>query len=76
MTADDVVFTFRRFLDPAFTSARKGAYSALDSVEALDRYTVSFTLEAPSASFPINLIMGIVPRGTGPEAGRAPGFAS
>ena len=72
MTSADVVFTFRRFLDPAFTSARKGAYTALKSVEALTKYAVAFELKAPSASFPINLIMGIVPVDTGPSAARAP----
>jgi peptide/nickel transport system substrate-binding protein len=72
MTSADVVYTFRRFLDPAFVSGRKGAYRGLESVEALDRYTTAFHLRAPSVSFPINLVMGIVPAGTGPEAGRQP----
>jgi peptide/nickel transport system substrate-binding protein len=72
MTAEDVAYTFRRFLNPAFTSARKGAYAALRAVDVLDKYTVAFRLKAPSASFPINLIMGIVPQGTGAEAVRAP----
>jgi peptide/nickel transport system substrate-binding protein len=72
MTSADVAFTFRRFLDPAFTSARKGAYAALKEVEIVDGHTVAFHLKAPSASFPVNLIMGIVPAGTGPAAARAP----
>lgn len=72
MTADDVAYTFRRFLDPAFVSGRKGAYSTLAGVDVLDRYRVAFRLKAPSASFPINLIMGIVPAGTGAEAARRP----
>jgi peptide/nickel transport system substrate-binding protein len=72
MTSADVAFTFRRFLDPAFTSARKGAYSALKEVEIVNDRTVAFHLKAPSASFPVNLIMGIVPAGTGPAAARAP----
>ena len=64
MTSDDVAYTFRRFLNPAFVSGRKGAYRALKSVDVVDRYTVAFHLAAPSASFPINLVMGIVPAGT------------
>ncbi len=72
MTAEDVAFTFRRFLDPGFVSGRKGAYSALAAVDVIDRYTVMFRLKAASASFPINLIMGIVPAGTGAEAARHP----
>lgn len=72
MTADDVAFTFRRFLDPAFVSAKKGAYRDLASVDVVDRYTVAFHLHAPTPSFPVNLVMGIVPEGTGAEASRAP----
>jgi peptide/nickel transport system substrate-binding protein len=72
LTADDVAFTFRRFLDPDFTSGRKGAYGALEAVDVVDRYTVTFRLREPSASFPINLVMGIVPAGTGAEGARAP----
>ena len=72
MTAEDVAFTFRRFLDKGFTSPRRGAYAALASVDVTGRYTVVFRLKAPSASFPINLIMGIVPVGTGPSAVRQP----
>jgi peptide/nickel transport system substrate-binding protein len=63
LTAADVVYTFRSFLDPAFISPRKGGYRELRSVDALDRYTVVFTLHQPFTSFPINLIMPIVPDG-------------
>jgi peptide/nickel transport system substrate-binding protein len=72
LTVRDVAYTFRRFLDPDFVSGRKGAYRALTSVDILDDSRVAFRLSAPSASFPINLVMGIVPEGTGPEAARAP----
>jgi len=72
MTAEDVAFTFRRFLDPAFVSGRKGAYRSVQSVDVVDRYTVSFRLREASASFPVNLVMGIVPVGTGAEAARRP----
>ncbi len=72
MTADDVAFTFRRFLDPSFVSGLKGAYANLASVDILGRYTVAFHLKTPSPSFPVNLVMGIVPAGTGPEAARHP----
>jgi peptide/nickel transport system substrate-binding protein len=72
MTADDVAYTFRRFLDPEVGSGRRGAYTALAGVDVLDRYRVMFRLKAPSASFPINLIMGIVPAGIGAAAARHP----
>lgn len=72
LTVRDVAFTFRRFLDPAFVSGRKGAYRSLTSVDILDETRVAFRLAEPSASFPVNLVMGIVPEGTGAEAARSP----
>lgn len=72
LTSADVAYTYRRFLDPAFVSGRKGAYRMIASVDAVDRYTVAFHLKEPSGSFPVNLVMGIVPAGTGPEAARHP----
>lgn len=66
LTADDVVYTFSSLIDPSFVSPRKGAYRLLDSVTASDRYTVRFTLREPFASFPINLVMPVVPKGAGP----------
>ncbi|MEO7191526.1 MAG: ABC transporter substrate-binding protein [Vicinamibacterales bacterium] len=73
MTSADVAFTFRRYLDPAFVSSKKGAYRAIASIDVLDRYTVAFRLRQASAAFPINLAgAGIVPEGTGREAARAP----
>ncbi len=73
MTADDVAYTFRRFLDPAFVSGRKGAYKDLLAVDVLDRYTVAFRLRGPSTSFPANLTnMGIVPAGSDDTLARHP----
>jgi peptide/nickel transport system substrate-binding protein len=66
LTSADVAYTFGGFLDPAFISPRKGAYRVLKSVVARDRYTVVFTLKAPFGSFPVNLVMPIVPDGAGP----------
>jgi len=65
LTARDVVYTFGSFLDPDFVSPKKGAYRALASVRALDDYTVEFRLTEPFASFPIQLVMHVVPAGSG-----------
>ena len=52
LTSDDVVYTFRSFLDPAFRG-RSGAYrSCWRRSMPLDRYTVEFTLKKPFGSFP------------------------
>lgn len=71
LTSDDVVYTFRSFLDPTFRG-RTGAYRQLAAVTARDRYTVEFRLKAPAGSFPINLVMGIVQAGSGAANARAP----
>ena len=65
LTARDVVYTFGSFLDPNFISARKGAYRMLKSVRALDDYRVEFKLKEPSGSFPIQLVMQVVPENAG-----------
>lgn len=59
LTSRDVAYTFDSLLDPEFVSPRQGAYELLQSVRALDPYTVEFTLEEPFASFPINLAIPV-----------------
>jgi peptide/nickel transport system substrate-binding protein len=71
LTAADVVYTFRSLIDPAFRG-RTGAYRLLGAVDAVDGYTVKFTLKEPFASFPINLVMGIVQDGSGVGSSRLP----
>jgi hypothetical protein len=42
-----VAYTFTSLLAKTFISARKGAFSLVDRVEAVDRYAVRFTLQQP-----------------------------
>jgi peptide/nickel transport system substrate-binding protein len=67
LTSADVVYTYEAFLDPAYVSPFKGAFSSLQSVKALDGYTVEFKLKAPFAGFPAQLVLQppIVPAGSG-----------
>ncbi len=65
LTARDVVYTFGSFLDPDFVSPRKGAYRMVASVRALDDYRVEFKLTEPFGSFPIQLVMHVVPADSG-----------
>jgi peptide/nickel transport system substrate-binding protein len=67
LTSADVVHTFGSLIDPSFVSARKGAYALLQRVEAVDAYTVKFSLKEPSGSFPIQLVLPIIPAGAGAE---------
>ena len=65
LTSKDVVYTFGSFLDPNFVSAKKAAYQMVESVEALDEYTVQFKLKEPFGSFPTQLVLHVVPDGAG-----------
>lgn len=71
LTAEDVAYTFRSFLDPTFRG-RSGAYRNVKSVDIVDPYTVAFRLKEPFASFPVNLVMGIVQAGSGGSNTRSP----
>lgn len=65
LTSEDVAFTFRSMMDPAFASPWRGAFRDLAAVTPIDRYTVDFVLKAPSGSFLPNLVFKIVPAGAG-----------
>ena len=61
-TADDVVFTYRAFLDPAVaTSLREELYASLASVDAVDERTVRFGLSRVDPAFLDKLTLGVVP---------------
>ncbi|PWU17831.1 MAG: hypothetical protein C5B48_15490 [Candidatus Rokuibacteriota bacterium] len=50
LTAEDVKYSFERFLGPT-NNPNRAVLEEIDKVEALDRYTVRFTLKAPYAWF-------------------------
>ena len=50
LTADDVVFTFQRALTVA-GNPNRAVYEEIEKVEAVDRYTVRFTMKEPYAWF-------------------------
>jgi peptide/nickel transport system substrate-binding protein len=49
LTAGDVKFTYERFLAP--TNPNRGTLEVLDKIDAVDQYTVKFTLKEPFAWF-------------------------
>ena len=67
LTSRDVVYTFTSLMAPDFISPRKGAYRIVESVTALDDYSVQFRLKEPFGSFPVQLVLPIVPAGAGAE---------
>jgi peptide/nickel transport system substrate-binding protein len=73
LTSADVAYTFRSLLAPGFVSPLRGAYRLLSGIDARDRYTVVFHLQAPFASFPVNLVLPpIVPDGAGADLRQHP----
>jgi peptide/nickel transport system substrate-binding protein len=73
LTAKDVIYTYTSLLDPDSVSPYKGAFRLLQSVTALDDYTVEFKLKEPFAAFPIQLVTPpIVPDGAGDTLRRHP----
>ena len=75
VTADDVVFTFERLLDPKTGAAGADLLSDLKSgnTKKMDDLTVRFTLEKPNAIFWEALAFfpnGIVPEGYAPKGGK------
>ena len=55
VTADDVVFSVNRILDPKTGSRGRGALGPIAKVEAVGKYSVRFVLSMPVADFPANL---------------------
>lgn len=51
LTADDVVFSFERIMDPDTGSRYASEVANIAEVTALDDLTVEFTLESPNANF-------------------------
>lgn len=58
-SAQDVVYTFARILNPDAGSPFRSAIQFVEKVEALDDYTVRFDLKSPSAELP--LLLGAPP---------------
>ncbi|MBX3069802.1 MAG: twin-arginine translocation signal domain-containing protein [Thermomicrobiales bacterium] len=64
LTSADVVFTIESMLNPDVTASQRGNIASIQSAEAVDDLTVTFTLVAPFAYLPVMLgyNIGIVPK--------------
>lgn len=51
LTSEDVVYSFERLMNPEVGSPHMGEYNMIETVEAVDRYTVKFTLKYTYAFF-------------------------
>lgn len=64
-TADDVVYTFTSLLNPDFKAPYRTLYTPIAKVEAVDQYTVKFTLADAYAPMLAYMDIGIVPKHIG-----------
>ncbi len=62
LTADDVIFTYSKVIDPKVPTPYSSIYGPVSSVEALDKYTVQVTYKEPFAPALESWAMGIVPK--------------
>jgi peptide/nickel transport system substrate-binding protein len=51
-TAEDVVYSFNRMLDPVLDSPARATMEVIESMDVIDDHTVRFNLATPSATFP------------------------
>ncbi len=61
LTADDVLYTVQAIQNPAYKSPLRSSWQSVDAV-AVDRYTVTFSLQKPYFGFLENLTVGILPK--------------
>jgi peptide/nickel transport system substrate-binding protein len=72
LTSGDVKYTFDSILNGEITSAKRGSYTLIGSIEAPDPATVIFHLKEPYAGFLLDIsrpAIGIVPSGAGSNFG-------
>ena len=65
LKAADVVYSYQRMKDPNIGSVARSYFAKVDKVEAVDDYTVRFTLSGPDATFlnyTSSVYAAIVPR--------------
>lgn len=67
VTADDVVFTIEKALDPIVKSPKRANWEGVD-IEKIDDKNIQFTLKKPYSPFVDNLTLGILPRHIWQEA--------
>lgn len=62
LTAEDVVYTYRTIIDPAFNAPLRALFTPIKSIEATDPKIVKITLAQPYSPLLSYLDMGIVPK--------------
>ncbi len=67
VTSADVAFTYRSLLAPGLVSSKREPLKVISEIAAPSPHEVEFRLAEPYASFPLQLLLGILPNGTTPE---------
>src|SRR5208283_4442362 len=62
LTADDVIFTYNKVIDPKVPTPYSSIYGPVRSIKALDKYTVQVVYKEPFAPALESWGMGIVPK--------------
>lgn len=71
LTSLDVAWTYRSLLAEGFVSSKKEPLRIVEAIETPGPLEVVFRLREPYASFPVQLLLGILPAGTSAEDARA-----
>ncbi len=61
-TADDVLFTYQKVIDPKIVTPYSGNFETVEKVEKVDRYTVRVTYKEPFAPGLESWGMGMIPQ--------------
>lgn len=64
LTSADVAFTYRSLMSDGFSSGKKEPLKVIEAIETPGPLDVVFRLKEPYASFPLQLLLGILPEGT------------
>jgi peptide/nickel transport system substrate-binding protein len=64
LAAADVAYTFQSLLSKDFVSSKKEPLRVIEKIEVVSTGALAFHLGAPYASFPLQLLLGILPEGT------------
>jgi peptide/nickel transport system substrate-binding protein len=72
LTAKDVIYTYESILKGAVRTTKKAALGTLTQIRAIGDNIVEIELSEPFNGLLVNLNIGIVPEGAGPDFARSP----
>ncbi len=70
LTSADVAFTYRSLLAPGLVTSKREPLRIIREIATPSPREITFRLAEPYASFPLQLLLGILPDGTTPDEAR------